>query len=147
MKTRIVFLLVCIALACLPATAHHSLAQFDLNRTVSFTGVVTGIYWANPHVVLLIKTTDASGKPETWALQGMALNAMNRFSSADKFKEGMTVAATGHPARSNSQYTHPGVKADTVKGILEALELRLPGGEVLPFSRFTDRPAATSGLR
>jgi arginine exporter protein ArgO len=34
------------------ARAHHSAAQFDVERTVSLHAVVTEFEWANPHVYI-----------------------------------------------------------------------------------------------
>jgi hypothetical protein len=139
MKILIVFLAVCLLVAGLPAAGHHSVVGgFDISKTVSVTGVVTKISWMNPHVVLLIKSTNESGKTETWAFQGMAPNNLNRFNNRDKFKEGMAISATGHPARSMTQtgaMSSAINSADAVTMNVETLELRLANGEVLAFSR------------
>jgi DNA/RNA endonuclease YhcR with UshA esterase domain len=138
MKIRIVLLVVCLLVAGLPAAGHHSVVgAFDINKTVSVTGVVTKILWMNPHVVVLIKSTNESGKTETWAFQGMAPSNLNRFNNRDKFKEGMAVSATGHPARSTQRGAgSPAItSADAVTMNVETLELRLSNGEVLAFSR------------
>jgi hypothetical protein len=142
MKIRTALLAAFVFMAGLPAAAHHSVAgYFDTSKTISFSGVVTKVLWMNPHVVLYVKTTNENGKGETWALQGMAPNGVARLVSRDKFKEGMSVSATGYPARSNAQpgNIHPGIAAaDAVTGNVEALELRLANGEVLAFSRYRD---------
>jgi hypothetical protein len=148
MKVRIVLLLACLVMAGLPAAGHHSVVGgFDTSKTVSVTGVVSKILWMNPHVVLLIKTTNGNGKAETWALQGMAPNTLNRYNHREKFKEGMSVSATGHPARATTQLAPAIQPSDAVTAIVEALELRLTDGEVLAFSRVNPPSPTTSGVR
>ena len=44
-------------LAARPTLAHHSLAsEYDLNRSITVTGTVTKVAWANPHVRLYLNT-------------------------------------------------------------------------------------------
>jgi hypothetical protein len=43
--------------------AHHSFAaQYDSNKPVSLSGVVTKVEWTNPHVYIYIDSTDAKTK-------------------------------------------------------------------------------------
>ena len=66
-------LLATAALACMAAgsQAHHSFAaQYDSNKPVKMTGVLTKLEWTNPHVYIYIDVTDAATKKVTnWAFE------------------------------------------------------------------------------
>jgi hypothetical protein len=52
------------------AYAHHSFAaQYDSNKPVKMSGVVTRLEWTNPHVYIFIDVTDASGKVTNWGFE------------------------------------------------------------------------------
>jgi len=48
------------------ASAHHSRANFQLDKVVELTGVVTDFKWANPHLYFEIELEDG----ETWLIEG-----------------------------------------------------------------------------
>jgi hypothetical protein len=61
------------------ALAHHSFsAEYDGNRPVEFTGVVTEMKWSNPHGWIYMDVTDESGKVVNWALETGAANGLIR---------------------------------------------------------------------
>ena len=66
-------LLAAAALVCVAAgsQAHHSFAaQYDSNKPVKMTGVLTKLEWTNPHVYIYIDVTDeASKKVTNWAFE------------------------------------------------------------------------------
>jgi hypothetical protein len=47
---------VCVAA---PAAAHHSYAEFDRCTSVTVEGEIERIAWANPHVIMVIRTADS----------------------------------------------------------------------------------------
>ena len=50
--------------------AHHSFgAQYDSNKPIKMTGVVTQLEWTNPHVYLFIDVTDKTGKVDELGLR------------------------------------------------------------------------------
>lgn len=52
------------------ASAHHSFsAQYDADKPVELTGLVTKVEWANPHVYIYIDVETAAGDYEEWALE------------------------------------------------------------------------------
>src|SRR6186713_3276590 len=50
--------------------AHHSFAaQYDSNKPVTMSGVVTKVEWTNPHVYIYVDVTDAASKVSNWAFE------------------------------------------------------------------------------
>ena len=66
-------LLASAALVCVAAgsQAHHSFAaEYDSNKPVKVTGVLTKLEWTNPHVYLFVDVTDAAtNKVTNWAFE------------------------------------------------------------------------------
>jgi hypothetical protein len=77
MKTTVMTGLLALAMAA-PAWAHHSIsAEFDSNRPVTFTGVVTKIEWTNPHIYTHVEAKGPDGKVVDAGWKG-APNALYR---------------------------------------------------------------------
>ena len=76
--------LLCVAMT---ALAHHSVqAEFDVNKPVTVTGVVTKMEWVNPHSYLSLDATDENGKVKHWAFEMAGPGALRRagLSRADR---------------------------------------------------------------
>src|SRR5438552_3893317 len=66
-------------LTALPTLAHHSLAaEFDQNKAITVTGVITKVEWMNPHMHFYIDVKDESGKVVNWDLETGSPNALSR---------------------------------------------------------------------
>lgn len=62
-----------------PLVAHHSFsAEFDANRTVALTGLVTKVEWKNPHVWFFIDVTDDAGEVTNWGWEMGSPNGLMR---------------------------------------------------------------------
>lgn len=59
--------------AALPANAHHSQAAFDASREFTFEGTVHRLDWKNPHIYLIVATTDSKGEPLLQQIEGLAV--------------------------------------------------------------------------
>ena len=83
------------------AVAHHSLgAFFDRNTDVEIEGVVTDIFWRNPHIGLTVEVVNESGETEAWELEGGAMHTvMRRGITAESVRIGDRIRAAGAGSR------------------------------------------------
>jgi hypothetical protein len=113
------------------AIAHHSMAMFDLAKTVEVKGVVKDWLYTNPHSFLTVSVTDASGTAKDFSFEAngpgyLVRNGWNRNS----VKPGDNITVVLNPLRDGS----PG-------GNL--VEVTLPDGKKL--SALVRRPPAATG--
>ena len=88
-----------------PAAAHHSVAgQFDITRSVKFSGVVSRVDWINPHTYLYVDVTDAAGKVTVWKLESLPVAMMRKagLSKQDILGDGKRVEVVANPARNGT---------------------------------------------
>ena len=52
-------------------SAHHSFgAEYDANKPITLTGVVTKIEWTNPHSYFYLDVKDDKGNVANWKFEG-----------------------------------------------------------------------------
>ena len=93
----------------IPLSAHHSFgAEYDAEKPVTLTGVVTTIEWTNPHSYLHLDVTDDKGHVVSWKLEGYPPNALYRtgWKKDVTMKPGDTVTVFGWRARDDSNSAH-----------------------------------------
>jgi hypothetical protein len=62
-----------------PAVAHHGFdTEYNANKKVTLTGVVTKVEWLNPHMRIYIDVTDAGGNVTNWNLELTSPNTVRR---------------------------------------------------------------------
>src|ERR1700756_5755612 len=59
--------------------AHHSFAMFDAEKSLTLSGTVKQIDYANPHVWVYLTVVNAKGQPETWGMEGGNLGGLYRM--------------------------------------------------------------------
>jgi hypothetical protein len=91
-----------IAMAVLPASAHHPFTPYyDASRPASITGVIVEFRNINPHVVLVINGTGPDGRTGLWAFEGSAPNAFLRRQPdyKQRLTAGTTITISGWSAK------------------------------------------------
>ena len=89
--------------------AHHSFgAEYDVNKPVTLTGVITKIEWTNPHSFFYVDVKDASGKVTNWKFEGYPPSVLSRtgWKKDVTMKNGDTVTVFGWHARDGSNLAH-----------------------------------------
>ena len=83
-----------------PALAHHSRANFDLDREITVEGVVVEYAWKNPHAFVVVETTAEDGSSEQWTFEMNSTPVLLRMgTTADSLSAGDHVIAHGNPDR------------------------------------------------
>jgi hypothetical protein len=82
-------------------SAHHSFsAEFDLDKPIRLTGVVTKLEWTNPHAWFYIDVKDDSGKVTNWGWELGSPNGLLRTGwTRNSLKVGTEVTVEGSRAR------------------------------------------------
>ena len=106
MNLKAVALSACAVIALVsPASAHHSFAMFDADRTVTLQGTVKEFEWTNPHSWLHLMVKDeATGQQGVWALELSSPARLKRMGmSADSVKPGDAISVTFHPLKDGAR--------------------------------------------
>ena len=91
-----------------PLVAHHSFSMFEMDKNVTYTGVVVDYMWNNPHVHFTVDIKPGAGvDPATigrWDVEGGSTNIMTRQGwNRATLKPGDPITLVGHPMRDGSK--------------------------------------------
>jgi uncharacterized protein DUF6152 len=84
--------------------AHHSFAaEYDANKPIKITGVVTKMEWMNPHARFYVDVKDANGKVTNWNFELGAIPVLLKQGwRRDSLKAGDEVTVEGSMAKDGS---------------------------------------------
>ncbi len=113
--------------ASMPVMAHHSFAaEYDRDKVIKVTGVVTKFDLSNPHSWIYVDVKDANGAVVNWAFEtGAAGQLYKRGLRKNTLQPGMMITITGYGAKDNSNTA-------------DAQQLTMPDGTVMTLGTETN---------
>ncbi len=106
-KTKLIAAMAGLALAAIPAFAHHGFTMFDMEKNVTLTGTVEAYDWFNPHSHITLKVgPDAADKllVGTWDVEGAAPSIMARQGwNKATYKPGDPITIVVHPLKNGGK--------------------------------------------
>ncbi len=108
MRKMTASVVICLVSAVALVRAHHSFAMFEMDRDVTFEGVITEWKWVNPHIHFTVRVAPGNGVPAetvgTWDVEGGSINISTRQGwTRATYKAGDHVRLVGHPMRDGSK--------------------------------------------
>jgi hypothetical protein len=90
------------------AYAHHGFVSwFDMSRSVTVKGTVTGFDWTNPHSYIYLDVKNEKGSVEEWRIELGAPGMLARAGwRRDTLKPGDEITAIGNPAKDGKPLMH-----------------------------------------
>jgi hypothetical protein len=85
-------------------SAHHAFAaEYDENKLVTVSGIVTGFKWTNPHAWLYLDRNDETGKVTRWGFEmGSPGGLTRRGWTKNGLKKGDQITIDGFGAKDGS---------------------------------------------
>jgi len=82
------------------ATAHHSTAMFDMQKTVELKGTIKDFQWTNPHTWTIVTVEGDTVSAGEYGLEGMSSNYLSRNGwTRHSLKSGDKVTLLVHPLK------------------------------------------------
>ncbi len=103
-RTILALTAVAVALAGVPAIAHHAFsAEFDADRPIHLEGVVVKMEWINPHAWVHLEVTNEDGSTTVWMVEGGTPNTLlRRGFTKNSLLPGTEIIVDGYQAKDGS---------------------------------------------
>ena len=86
------------------ASAHHSVSNFDFDKSKTVSGTVSYFSFTNPYSFIDIQVKDEKGALSTWKVFATSKVVLQRYGwSPSSVKKGDTITVTGHPDKTKPQ--------------------------------------------
>jgi hypothetical protein len=84
--------------------AHHSVfAEYDINGSITIEGIVTEVWFKNPHVRFFVEVTNKNGQKVTWNTHGHNPSMLRRAGWVrDTLRVGEKIIMSGDPTYDGS---------------------------------------------
>ena len=83
-----------------PAPAHHGTSRYDLDKTITLSGTVTGFDWGNPHCLVHMDVKGDKGEIQHWTLELASPFTMSHVGwNKDSLRLGDELVVDTHPAK------------------------------------------------
>ena len=83
-----------------PAQAHHGTSRYDLDKTITLSGTVTGFDWGNPHCLVHMDVKGDKGEIQHWTLELASPFTMSHVGwNKDSLRLGDELVVDTHPAK------------------------------------------------
>ena len=110
MRSLVIFPAAVVLLLSLAGTAHahHGFVSwFDMGRSVTVKGTVTGFDWTNPHSYIYFDVKDEKGAVQKWSAELGAVTMLARAGwKRDTVKPGDEITLIGNPAKDGKPLMH-----------------------------------------
>src|SRR5579863_519259 len=92
----------------IPLLAHHAFpAEFDVDKPVTLSGVVSKTDWINPHVYVYLDVKDNSGKATTWSLESWPTGILHKSGiTKEMLKEGTPLTILAYRAKDGTNLAY-----------------------------------------
>jgi hypothetical protein len=101
------------------AAAHHSVAEFDLEKPITLNATVKEVWFSNPHIRYYVVVAGENGAEEIWDVHGSSVTSLARRGwTKNTIKVGDKIQVNGSPNRK-------GIKRILIRSIV------LPDGKTL----------------
>ena len=112
----------------IPTSAHHAFgAEYDVNKLITVSGIVSMFEWINPHALLYVDGKDAGGKAGSWKFEmGSPGGLESRGWKRTDLKNGDRITVDGYAAKDG-------------RNVANVRMVRLPDGRKL-FGGFESTP-------
>ena len=92
-----------LAVATLPARAHHSHGNYDMTGYTTIKGTIKEVHWMNPHTWIYLDVKGPTGETDTWALEGASIVQLERRGwKKEMVKVGTNISVRCHQLRDGS---------------------------------------------